>query len=193
MHSVVALTIIVVMSVVMTGTATKKIVTINTVVTVQGLRVVASWRIVVVPGLHPRRGNMMIEGLQGTMITGEEAMMIADHLIIMMIVAGMTMTENAMTEDAMKKITTTGLQDPRMETVYGVEEFITGVWIRGNIFLIGFAFRILDFSDPCGVTVVYRGPVYFSNGWSTLSGGRVLAQPAYSGSRMDSPHLWFKG
>jgi hypothetical protein len=61
-------------------------------------------------------------------------MMTADHLIIMMIVAGMTMTENATTEDAMKKISTTGLQEPRTGTVYGVEGFITGVWIRENIF-----------------------------------------------------------
>jgi len=119
----------------MTGTATKMIVMINIVVTVPGLPAVASMKSVV-PGLHPRRGNLMIEGLQGTMITGEEAMMTADHLIIMMIVAGMTMIENATTEDAMKKknVTTTGPQDPRMG-MRGVEEFITGCLDSGNVSL----------------------------------------------------------
>jgi hypothetical protein len=167
------------MSVVMTGTATKMIVMINTVVTVPGLPAVAIMKIVV-PGLHPRRGNLMIEGLQGTMITGEEAMMTADHLIIMMIVAGMTMNENATTEDAMKKkiVTTTGLQDPRMG-MYGVEEFITGVWIREkNIFVIAFAFRILDFSDPCGVTVVYRAPCI------SLMVGQPFPEVAYWRNRL---------
>lgn len=36
----------------------------------------------VVPGLHLPGGRLMIEGLQGTMITGEEALMIAEGLII---------------------------------------------------------------------------------------------------------------
>jgi hypothetical protein len=140
MNSALALTIIVVMSVAMTATRM-----IAIAVTAPGLPpAVASMK--VAPGLHLRRGIMMREGLQGTMITGEEAMMTADHLIIMMIVAGMTLTENATIEDAMKKktATRTGLQDPR-PGMDGVEEFITGVWIRENIFVIAFAFRILDF------------------------------------------------
>jgi hypothetical protein len=44
---------------------------------------------IVDPGLRPLRGRIMIKGLQGTMITGEEAMMIADPLTIIMTVAGM--------------------------------------------------------------------------------------------------------
>jgi len=45
---------------------------------------------IVDPGLRPPGGRILIEGLQGTMITGEEAMMTADPLIIIMTAAGMT-------------------------------------------------------------------------------------------------------
>jgi len=166
----------------MTGTATKMTVMINIVVTVPGLPAVANTKSV--PGLHPGRGNLMIEGLQGTMITGEEAMMTADHLIIMMIVAGMTMTENATTEDAMKKkiVTTTGPQDPRMG-MHGVEEFITGVWIR-ETYLCD-CFRILDFSELCGVTVVYRARVFLYWLVNPFRRSRIGAI-ACSGSGLDS-------
>ena len=40
------------------------------------------------PGLRPPGGRLTIEGLQGTMITGEEAMMTAEGLIIIMTDAG---------------------------------------------------------------------------------------------------------
>lgn len=45
---------------------------------------------IVDPGLRPPGGRNLIEGLQGTMITGEEDMMTADPLIIIMTAAGMT-------------------------------------------------------------------------------------------------------
>jgi hypothetical protein len=59
------------------------------------------------------------------MIPGEEAMMTADHLIIMMTVAGMTMNEDATTENATtRKIAMMiGQQDPRMAKD-GVVDFV---------------------------------------------------------------------
>lgn len=98
-------------------------VTTDIVVIVLGRLVVAVNMMVAVQGLL--RGRiMMIEGPQGTMITGEEAMMTADHLIIMMIVVGMILTEDAMIEDAMKKkiVTKIGQQGLRM-VMDGVEDF----------------------------------------------------------------------
>jgi len=128
LNSVLVLTIIVAMSVVMVvvGIVTK---TIAIVVNALGLLPVAESMKNVVQGLHLKRRNMMIEGLQGTMITGEEAMMTADHLIIMMIVAGMTMTGNATIEDVKTKKTAMriGLQDPRMVVKDGVEELVSDV------------------------------------------------------------------
>jgi hypothetical protein len=167
------------MSVVMIGTATKMIAMINPAVTDPGpLPAVASLKIVV-PGLHPRRGNMMIEGLQGTMITGEEAMMTADHLIIMMIVAGMTMTENATIEDAMKKKTATriGLQDPKM-VMDGVEEFFCRCLDSGKISLIASLF--VFWTGRCGVAVVYRAPCI------SLMVGQPFPEVAYWRNRL----LW---
>jgi hypothetical protein len=113
----------------------------------------------------------MIEGLQGTMITGEEAMMTADHLIIMMIVAGMTMTENATIEDAMKKkiVSMTGLQDPRMVRD-GVEEFTADVWFLGKYLCDCFRFAYFGLLRSLWFNRRIPGPVYFSYGWSTLSG-----------------------
>jgi hypothetical protein len=92
MTLVLVLTIIVVMIVVMTGTVTEMIVMKDTVVTVPGHLAVVNMKNVV-PGLHPLKGNLMIEGLQG-----------------------MTMIEDATIEDATKKkiVTMTGQPDPRM-------------------------------------------------------------------------------
>lgn len=55
--------------------------------------------------------------------------MTADHLIIMMIVVGMTMNEDATTENATtRKIAMmTGQQDPRMAKD-GVEDFVAENW-----------------------------------------------------------------
>ncbi len=124
-NSALVRTIIVAMIVVMIGTAIERIDMIDIVVTVPGHLPAVVIMKNVVPGLHPRRGIMMIEGLQGTMIPGEEAMMTADHLIIMMIVVGMNMTEDATTEDATTRKTATmiGQQDPRM-VKDGVEDFV---------------------------------------------------------------------
>jgi hypothetical protein len=54
----------------------------------QGLLRVEVITKIVVPGLRPPGGRLMIEGLQGTMITGEGVMMIAERLIIIMTDAG---------------------------------------------------------------------------------------------------------
>jgi hypothetical protein len=94
------------------------------VVTVPGLLLAAppaNMKIVVHPGLHPPGGRLMIKGLQGTMITGEEAMMTAERLIIILNVAGMIMTDAGTTEDATKKMNAsmTGLRGTRTGKAVG--------------------------------------------------------------------------
>ncbi|KAG6862062.1 hypothetical protein C0995_007192 [Termitomyces sp. Mi166 len=81
--------------------------------TVPGRLVAPPTMMIVDPGLLPPEERLMIEGLQGTMITGVGAMMIAKALTIMMIVAGMNAetTENATIK---KNATTIGLQGKRM-------------------------------------------------------------------------------
>jgi len=143
----------------------------DTVVIGPGLLPAVAISMVAEPG-HLRGGNMMIESLQGTMITGEEAMMTADHLIIMMTAVGMILTEDAMIEDAMKKkiVMKIGLQGLRT-VMDGVEDFLAKdfvLWRKiARCSLIAFP-SYIGFLHRCGVTVVYRDPVYFSNGWSTL-------------------------
>jgi uncharacterized membrane protein YeaQ/YmgE (transglycosylase-associated protein family) len=80
---------------------------------------------IVAPGLRPLGGRLMIEGLQGTMITGEEVMMIAEGLIIMLTDAGTI-------EDATRKKTasTKGLQGMRMEMVVGLVELFVVLGFR---------------------------------------------------------------
>ena len=80
---------------------------------------------IVVPGLHPR-GGRKTKGLQGTMITGEEAMMIAESLIIIMTVAGMILiAEEMIREEKTKKIVMkTEMQGTRMGRVDGPVEWI---------------------------------------------------------------------
>lgn len=65
----------------------------------QGRLLVAQITMIVAPGLHlPVGGIMKRENLQGTMITGGEAMMMtAESLIIIMTVAGMTLTTGDVT------------------------------------------------------------------------------------------------
>jgi hypothetical protein len=72
------------------------------------------------PGLHPPGGRLMIEGLQGTMITGAGAMMTAERLIIIMTDAGTILTDAEMTEDATRKMTATTIgRGTQMEMVDG--------------------------------------------------------------------------
>jgi len=59
------------------------------------------------------------------------------------------------------------------------------VFLEKNIFVIAFAFRILDFSDRCGVTVVYRAPCISLMVGQPFPGSRIGAT-ACSGSVMDS-------
>ncbi|KAG5636408.1 hypothetical protein H0H81_008148 [Sphagnurus paluster] len=133
-RSALALTIIVAMIVVMTGAVTTAIVTTATATTeataeiAQGRLLAAHLLIMttVVPGLHPPGGRGMIEGLQGTMITDEAAMMTAEALIIMMTVAGMILTDAETIEDATRR--TTAMKrghrgPPRMEMVDGLVDW----------------------------------------------------------------------
>lgn len=78
-------------------------------------------KIVAHPGLHPPGGRLMIKGLQGTMITGEEVMMTAERLIIILNVAGMITTDAGTTEDATKKMNAsrTGLRGTRTGKAVG--------------------------------------------------------------------------
>jgi hypothetical protein len=59
--------------------------------------------IVAHPGLRLPGGRLMINGLQGTMITGAEAMMTAERLIIIMTAVGMIKIAAEMTKGATKK------------------------------------------------------------------------------------------
>jgi len=67
----------------------------------------------------------MIKGLQGTMITGEEAMMTADPLIIIMTDAGTNQNDVGTTGDATRKMsattigrgTQTAMADGRVEWI----------------------------------------------------------------------------
>jgi hypothetical protein len=78
---------------------------------------------IVDPGLRPPGGRILIEGLQGTMITGEEAMMTADPLIIIMTVVGMIWTAVGTTEDVKRRtIDTTIGRDMQMVKVVGPVE-----------------------------------------------------------------------
>ncbi|KAF9527025.1 hypothetical protein CPB83DRAFT_816357 [Crepidotus variabilis] len=131
------------------------------------------------PGLLPPRGIMMIEDLQGTMITDAVAMMTADHLIIMMIVVGMKI-EDAMTEDAMtrKTVTMIGLQDPPMAKG-GVDGFLFAKGRssvreeRWTAFSQLLSLRILDFTKSLVLSSFTR-TVYFSNGWPSLLGSQLV-------------------
>ena len=71
------------------------------------LLVVPNMTTVVRPGLRPPGGRLMIKGLQGTMITGEEAMMTADPLIIIMTDAGTNQNDAETTGDATRKMSAT--------------------------------------------------------------------------------------
>ncbi len=72
----------------------------------------------------------MIEGLQGTMITGEEAMMTADSLIIIMTAAGMTTTAAGTIEDVKRRMI--DLKKGRgMQMVMAVG-LVKSSWCRGR-------------------------------------------------------------
>ena len=99
--------IIVVMNVAMIGemtvtgtTVTKKN---DTAVIAQGLPVALNMMNVVHLGLRFPGGRLTIKDLQGTMITGEEAMMTAERLIIILTAAGTIRTDAETTEDATTK------------------------------------------------------------------------------------------
>jgi hypothetical protein len=86
---------------------------------------------IVDPGLRPPGGRMLIEGLQGTMITGEEAMMTADPLITIMTVAGMILTVVGTTEDVKRRTIDTATigRDMQMVRVVGLVEALA--WTAG--------------------------------------------------------------
>jgi hypothetical protein len=129
---VVVLTIIVVMTVVMTVpsemigmnvmngiTEMNDLPTVETALALHPL--VVPTMTSVDPGLRRPGGRLMIEGLQGTMITGAGAMMTADRLIIIMTDAGTILIDAGTTEDATRKMTATtkGLRGMQMEMVDG--------------------------------------------------------------------------
>ena len=98
--TIVAMNVAMIGGMIVTGTtATRKK---DTAVIAQGL-LVALNTMNVVPGLRPPGGRLMIKGLQGTMITGAEAMMTAERLIIILTAAGTIRTDAETTEDATKK------------------------------------------------------------------------------------------
>lgn len=77
---------------------------------------------IVAPGLRPPGGRLMIEGLQGTMITDAGAMMTAERHLIIMTDAGTILIDAETTEDAMTRMnaTTKGLQGTQTEMAGGL-------------------------------------------------------------------------
>jgi hypothetical protein len=83
----------------------------------------------VAPGLRPPGGRLTIEGLQGTMITGGEAMMIAEGLIIMLTDAGTILTDAGTTENATRKMTAMkSVQGMQTVMAVGLVEMVRGSW-----------------------------------------------------------------
>jgi len=82
---------------------------------------------IVAPGLRPPGGRLMIEGLQGTMITGEEAMMIAEGLIILTD-AGTMPTDAGTIEDATRRRNASkrGPRGTQTEMADGAVEVVLG-------------------------------------------------------------------
>ena len=138
-----------------------------TVANVQGRLLVAMITMIVAPGLRLLVGGIMKrENLQGTMITGGEAMMMtAESLILIMIVAGMTTTGDVtiVQAGAMKGTngTTIELLGMPMATVDGR--------VKGLMVVRG-----LHRAAPvhCGLAISFRK-------WST----RALALACYGTSR----------
>jgi len=133
----------------------------DTAVIAQGLPAALNMMNVVHPGLRPPGGRLTIKGLQGTMITGAEAMMTAERLIIILTAAGTIRTDAETTEDATKKTSASmrgrGIQMGKDGRV----EWYLFQWPREETDsrrAYWFISLILD-SDHCGV-VVYR-TVYF--------------------------------
>jgi len=110
-------------------TAIERTVLITAVTALDRLLVVLNMKIVA-PGLRPPGGRLMTEGLQGTMITGEEVMMNAEGLIIMLTDAGTILTDAEMTEDATIRTngSTIGLQGTQTEMAGGHVEVVSGRW-----------------------------------------------------------------
>jgi len=127
-------TIIDVMIVAMIAIGMTAIGRIDTAGTVPDHLLAAQNMTIVDPGLRPTRGRIMIEGLQGTMITGEEAMMTAESLIIIMTVAGMISIVAGTIEDVTRRTnaTMTG-PDMRMVKVVGLVNALK--WTAGPAWL----------------------------------------------------------
>ena len=172
-RSALVLITIAVMTVVMIGvmTATEKTAMIDTAgIVLDPLPVVEVpiTMIVAQPGLHPQ-GGTMIEGLQGTMITGAEAMMTADHLIIMMTVVGMIKTKGATIEGVTtkKNAMKNGPPGTRTEKDGLVEDFCEKRVCRKRTSFNG-RFRFVFWTPIVMVLSSFTRTVYFSIGWSTL-------------------------
>jgi len=118
--------------------------------------------------------SLTIKDLQGTMITGAEAMMTAERLIIILTAAGTIRTDAETTEDAMTR--TSALMRGRgtqMEKDGRVEWYLffkgrvrkkrTADWHTG-------LFRL---SDLCGVVVYTDRVLLMVNRWSTSPRRRV--------------------
>jgi hypothetical protein len=115
---------------------------------------------IVAPGLRPPGGRLMIEGLQGTNMTGEEVSMTADSLIIMMIDAGTMWTDAGTTEGATRRRIhmRKGPADMPMEMVVGPVEQQKQVarrWVPPpqvmdgeNLRRIGFLSHLWSFLPP---------------------------------------------
>jgi hypothetical protein len=77
------------------------------------------------PGLRPPGGRLMIEGLQGTMITDAGAMMTAERHLIFMTDAGTILIDAETTEGVKTRMNATkkGLRGMRTEMAGGLVDF----------------------------------------------------------------------
>lgn len=165
------------MNVVMTGVMTviTIVVTIGTAATALGRLPVVTTTSAVLPGpRHLAEGMAMIEGLQGTMITGAEDMMTADSLIIILTDVGMIKTVAGTIgglRATTKKIGMMTDLGPPMERAIGLaeeRECVVGGRTDGVEWFLCFFNGLLRSLWCCRRLL---GPVYFSIGWSTPRGG----------------------
>jgi hypothetical protein len=134
-------------------------------VIVQGPPVVVNTMNVVHLGLQLLGERLTIKDLQGTMITGAEAMMTAERLIIILTAAGTIRTDAETTEDATTKTSALmrGRGTPQMERVGRVEWYLFSMVAGGRNGRQTGLFRL---SELCGVVVYTDRVLLMVNRWS---------------------------
>ena len=182
------LIIIVVMNVAMIGEKTVIGTTVikkkDIAVIAQGPPAVVNLMNVVRPGLQFLGERLTIKDLQGTMITGAEAMMTAERLIIILTAAGTIRTDAETTEDATTK--TNALKRGRGTQMErdGRVSSICFQWSREEKTDGRLADCLFRLSDLCGVVVYTDRVLLMVNRWSASS------KPRKEHSHLISRPIW---